>query len=264
MAASHSLQGTTILVTGGAGGLGKAIASKYLAAGANVSICDVHAERLSATEAELSAATPGHVLAVQTDITDEEAVNKLVSETVAKFGKLDILVNNAGISDTFNPVGELDKAQWDRVLNINLTGSFLCMKAAVNAMVAQGHGGVIIQIGSNASYLGNFAGAAYTVSKHGVAALVRSTACFYADKGISSVGLMLGAMLETNISESITAQGGINHAALAKTAGFTLNPETDGVKIDDVAKYCVFLSDPSIAATANGSCISFNKNWPKA
>ncbi|KAI0124686.1 hypothetical protein BJ170DRAFT_470159 [Xylariales sp. AK1849] len=260
--ASQPLNETTVIVTGAAGGLGKAIATAYLNAGANVAICDINEARLSATRTEFE--STGRFLALNTDITDEAAVESLVLETVSKFGRLDILVNNAGMVDTFDPVGELSKQNWDRVIGVNLTGSFLCMKAAVNAMLKQEpRGGTIIQVGSNASYMGFCAGAAYTASKHGVAALVKNTAGAYGDQGIYTVGLMLGGMIDTNISEGVSALGGYNKEAFGKSTSLSFRVE-DAVKLVDVAKYCVFLADRDIAATSNGSSITFNRNWPKA
>lgn len=257
-----SLEGTTVLVTGAAGGLGKVIAQTYLEAGANVAICDINEARLSATKEEFE--STGRFIAIKTDITDEAAVDSLVSDVVAKFGRLDILVNNAGLMDVFDPVGELKKSTWDKLISVNLTGSFLCMKAAVNAFQKQEpRGGTIIQIGSNASYMGFVAGAAYTVSKHGVAALVKNTASFYGDEGIYTIGLMLGAMIDTNIAESAGGIGGFNQQGYAKTAAANTFKMEEAVKTKDVAKYCVFLADRSIAATANGSSVVLNKNWPK-
>ncbi|RYP73879.1 hypothetical protein DL771_003321 [Monosporascus sp. 5C6A] len=263
---AQSLEGTTVLVTGAAGGLGKAIAKGYLDAGANVAICDISDERLKQTSDEFE--RTGRFLGAKTDVTDEVAVNELVDAVVAKFGRIDVLVNNAGIADTFHPIGTLSKEIWDRVLSINLTGSFLAAKAAVNAMEKQSPpGGVIIQIGSTASSRGLEAGVAYTVSKHGVVALVKNTAGFYGPKGIYAIGLMLGPMIDTNISEGMKALDEFNMEAYSLTVAASLKPEQLGevaVKLSDVAKYCVFLSDRSIAASANGSCITFNKNSPRA
>ncbi|KAK8126886.1 uncharacterized protein PG998_002645 [Apiospora kogelbergensis] len=256
---SQSLKNTTVLVTGAAGGLGKAIATAYFDAGANVAICDINEARLEQTRAQFDFKATGRFLALKTDVTSEEAVERLVSETVARFGRLDILVNNAGMMDGFDPVGDLSKANWDRVLDVNLTGSFLCMRAAVRAFQAQPKAsesepfrGLVLQIGSNASTMGLQSGAAYTVSKHGVAALVKNTAGFYGDQGIYAVALLLGGM-HTNIAEG---------EAYARSSAANSGAD-DMIDTADVAKYCVFLSDRKIAAGVNGSSITFNKNWPK-
>ncbi|KAK8083963.1 hypothetical protein PG996_002744 [Apiospora saccharicola] len=268
---SQSLQNTTVLVTGAAGGLGKAIASAYLDAGANVAICDIHDARLAETRSQFEGTD--RFLALKTDITSEEAVEKLVADCVSRFGRLDILVNNAGMMDSFDPVGDLSQANWDKVLGVNLTGSFLCMKHAVRAFQAQqpksssassgtdSLRGLIIQIGSNASIMGTQSGAAYTVSKHGVAALVKNTAGFYGDQGIYAVALMLG-VLQTNINDGIAALGGFNQGIYA-LSGLPARPPEAVTDTADVARYCVFLADPRIAAGVNGSSIVFNKNWPR-
>lgn len=260
---SQSLANTTVAITGAAGGLGKAIAVAFLEAGSNVAICDVNQDRLSQVETEWKQ-YEGKFLASKTDITDEASVESFVSAVVAKFGRLDMFVNNAGVMDTFDPVGSTTKASWDRVIGVNLTGLFVTTKAAVNAMSASG-GGTIISIGSNASVRGFSAGAAYTASKHGLLGLVRNTAGFYGDKGIYSVALLLGAMEDTNISESFRTMG-INQEAMGRTQH--ANPGyvqgQTGVPLPDVAKYCIFLADRGIAATANGGSINVNKNWPYA
>ncbi|KAI6085263.1 NAD(P)-binding protein [Hypoxylon rubiginosum] len=259
---TDSLKGTTVLVTGAAGGLGKVIATAYLDAGANVAICDVNEERLAAARGELE--PKGPFAAFKTDVTDEAAVTKLVEDVTARFGRLDILVSNAGMTDKFDPVGSLSKEHWDRILNLNLTGSFLAFKAAVNAMEAQSPpGGTIIQIGSAATTHGMASGVAYAVSKHGVAALVKSTAGHYGPKGIYAVGLLLGGMIDTNIQDGFQALGGFNQEAFGMSIASQFKPEW-AIQLKDVAKYCVFLADRDIASSSNGSMINFTRNWPNA
>lgn len=129
------LVGKTCLVTGGAGGLGKAIATKYLEAGANVVICDINEERLQQTSTELSPMGP--FKAVKTDITNQNEVESLFKEIIQEFGKIDVLVNNAGIMDKFDPIGDLDPELWNRVIAINLTAPFMLSKLAVRNMLEQ-------------------------------------------------------------------------------------------------------------------------------
>ena len=194
-----SAQGKTVIVTGAAGGLGKALASAFLAAGANVAVCDVHADRLASVEEEWTKSYADKFLTRQTDVTDEAAVQKLIDDAVAKFGRLDILINSAGIMDGFEPAGACSKEKWDRILNINLNGPFLATKAAVAQFEKQEPAcSVIINIGSIASVHGFKAGAAYSVSKAALMALTKNTAGFYGDKGIYSIGLMLGGMSDTD------------------------------------------------------------------
>lgn len=110
-----SMSSSTVIVTGAGGGLGKAIATAFLAAGANVAICDVHQGRLSATEQEWASAgyKADRFLTTTTDVTNVTSVQKLIDDTAAKFGRLDVLVNNAGILDDFSPVGECSpESEW--------------------------------------------------------------------------------------------------------------------------------------------------------
>ena len=151
--ADNNLAGKTCLVTGGAGGLGKAIATKYLEAGANVVICDVNEERLQQAAAELS--SKGTLKTIQADITNPDAVQRLVNEIVKDFQKLDVLVNNAGIMDHFDPVGDLDTGLWDKVIAVNLTAPYLLSKLAVNNMLEQANpNGCIFNIVSVAGKAG--------------------------------------------------------------------------------------------------------------
>ncbi|KAK0730022.1 hypothetical protein B0H67DRAFT_638575 [Lasiosphaeris hirsuta] len=260
-----SAQGKTVIVTGAAGGLGKAIADGFLAAGANVVVCDINPQRIAVVEEGWKATYAGKFLTQQTDVTDETAVQKLFDFALAKFGRVDVLVNNAGIMDDFGPVGTCSKELWDRVLNINLNGPYLTSKIAVNLFEKQEPvGGLIINIGSNASAYGFKSGVAYTVSKAGVMALTKNTAGFYGPKGIYSIALLLGGMDGTNITDAFAT--GI-HTEMFQQVSKSQTPYEPGkttVPLASVAKYCVFLSDDDIAPNANGSCIFFNKNWPEA
>lgn len=153
---SQILTGKTCLVTGGAGGLGKAIATQFLEAGANVVICDVNEERLQATSNELS--PKGPLNAIKTDITKTDEVERLFETIVGEFGKIDVLVNNAGIMDHFDPIGDLDMGLWDRVMAINLTAPALLSQFAVRNMLAQpkpdGRIINIVSVAGNAGWAG--------------------------------------------------------------------------------------------------------------
>jgi len=156
---ADSLEGKACLVTGAAGGLGKAIAQAFLAAGAKVVLCDINAGRLKDTTDEFSTSYPDKVVALQADITNESAVEKLFEEALDKTHRLDVLVNNAGLMDKFDPVGTLEKQEWDRILAVNLTAPYLMTKAAVNQMLAQEPaGGTVINVASSASMAGFRAG----------------------------------------------------------------------------------------------------------
>ncbi|OAQ59937.1 short chain dehydrogenase [Pochonia chlamydosporia 170] len=256
-----TLHRKTVIVTGAAGGLGRQIALTYLQRGANVVICDVNEARLTAVCEELASVYPGNVVFHITDVTDEIAVQQLIESTVQRFGRVDVVVNNAAVMDTFDPAATCTKSLWDSVIAVNLTGPFLVTKHAVAQMEKQERqGGLIINIGSNASFKGLAGGIAYVASKHGIVGVTKNTASFYGKKGIYSVALLLGCMTDTNIGDAF-AQG-LNHEGLGMMQ--TTQPAMEAVPTEHVARYAAFLSEEGIAKSANGSCIVINGNWPEA
>ncbi|KAI9659482.1 MAG: hypothetical protein M1821_001740 [Bathelium mastoideum] len=194
------LEGKTCIITGSGGGLGRAIAAAFLNAHANVVICDINNERLESASKEL---TPqGSLLAVQTDLASSTSIQNLFDSAVNKFGQIDVLVNNAGIMDHFRPVGDLDRATWDRVLAVNLTAPYELSKRAINHTLGRENGkAAIVNVGSISAVTGFRAGAAYTASKHGLVGLTKNIAAYYGKKGIRCNAVLPG-MMQTNIGET--------------------------------------------------------------
>ena len=157
-----TLQGKTAIVTGAARGIGKAIANRLANEGARVAILDVNLEMDEATAAET-----GNAFAVQCDVSEWDSVTDAFETALAKLTHLDILINNAGIVGNDIPVKDLDVSEWDRVMNINLRGTYLCSRAAVNAMLPR-KSGVIVSMASISGKEGNANMAPYSVSKAGV------------------------------------------------------------------------------------------------
>jgi 3-oxoacyl-[acyl-carrier protein] reductase len=177
------LKGHSAVVTGGGSGIGRACAIRLAQEGARVTLGDVRDEAAGET-VELIRAAGGEAIAVHCDIGDEAQVEAMAAKAVSSYGHLDILVANAGIS-TRAPLHELELADWERVLRVNLTGTFLCVRAAVRRMLAQGQGGSIVTIGSVQSVVISGSGAAsYKASKGGILMLTKSIAAEYADDGI--------------------------------------------------------------------------------
>ncbi len=164
-------QGKTAIVTGGASGIGEGIARRLIADGANVVIADLDGALAEDVARELG----GAAMSVQLDVTDVEAVDKMVRTTLNRFGGLDIMVNNAGIIQ-INPVTETDYADWKRIMDVNVDGVFLGCRAAARAMIEQGRGGVIVNAASGAGRRGvpNIAG--YCASKAAIIMLTQSLA----------------------------------------------------------------------------------------
>lgn len=161
------LSGQIAIVTGGAQGIGKAVAQRLFASGARIALWDTDAPALQAAGAELSA----HVEIV--DQTDWTAVQRAVHGTLAKLGKIDILVNNAGIAGSVGPTWDYDVEEWRRIVEVNLTGPFHCCKAVLPSMISRDYGRVV-NIASIAGKEGNAGAAAYSASKAGVIGLTKS------------------------------------------------------------------------------------------
>jgi 3-oxoacyl-[acyl-carrier protein] reductase len=183
--APHSLlDGKVVVITAAAGtGIGSAAARRCLEEGAAVMISDQHARRLGETREELAAAHGDRVWSRPCDVTDQGAVNALIDGAAQRFGRIDVLINNAGLGGT-SSILEMTDEQWLRVLDVTLNGTFRCTRAALRQLVAQGHGGAVV---NNASVLGWRAQpgqAHYAAAKAGVMALTRCAALDVATHGI--------------------------------------------------------------------------------
>ena len=162
-----------VIVTGAARGIGKGIARKFAEKGFNVVISDIMIEEAEKTAAEL-AELGVKTLAVKTDVSNQEDAENLIKKTVAEFGSVDFLVNNAGITRD-NLSVRMSEDEWDKVLNINLKGSFLCSQAAAKEMMKQRFGR-IVNIASVSGLLGTAGQGNYAASKAGLIALTKSMA----------------------------------------------------------------------------------------
>ena len=250
------------LRAGSAAGLGKAIGTAFAQAGANTVLCDVNGAQLESTADEVrKAKVSGEIAAVRGDITSETSFAAVI-DTAKKLGggRLDVLVNCAGVMDRMEPAGECDLETWNRVIGINLTGTFLATKLTVTSMLAQEpSGGVILNIGSAAGIKGGIAGAAYTASKHGILGLTKNTAAFYAKKGIRCNALLPGGMQTEILSrmpggmESIKKE---NWAVIASNSAWQ-PPLSD---LDDVSKLVLAMCGEQ-GVVLNGACVPADNGW---
>lgn len=187
------------LVTGGASGLGRATAIALARHGNPVAIADVQdaqgSETVAAIEAEGGRALYRHV-----DVTEPQAVQSLIEHTVERFGRLDCAVNNAGIEGSYHRTATYPDEEWRRVIDINLTGVFLCMKHELAAM--SGHGGSIVNVGSTASLRGVGLMSPYVASKHALVGLTKTAALEYAAQGIR-VNVLCAGGFRTPMSERL-------------------------------------------------------------
>lgn len=154
-----AFSGKTALITGGCGGLGAAITKAFLEAGAQVVAVDINPTLISSFGTEHEKSYVGRLLVHECDITDDTALEKLFAATTEKFGSIiDCVVNNAGIMDRVDPVGDLDRKLWDKVIAVNLTAPYMVSKIAVKHMLASGKGGSIVNVASMAAAAGTSAG----------------------------------------------------------------------------------------------------------
>jgi 3-oxoacyl-[acyl-carrier protein] reductase len=168
------LTGKVVIVTGSSSGIGKAIALRFGEEGARVVVT---ARRLSLCEqtVEQIGAKGGEAWAIQTDVADEQQVERLITETVKRYGRVDVLVNNAGIVAGGRRLAETSTKDFDEVMSVNLRGTFFCCRAGFKQMKQQG-GGTIINMSSVAGVQAWAGTGTYSASKHGIMALTRSLA----------------------------------------------------------------------------------------
>jgi len=177
-----SLEGKIALVTGGARGIGREIALLLASQGADIALCDVNLEQAEETAKEIRSSGRG-CLAFKVDVTDLKSVQEMVDKILDKFKKLDILINNAGITKD-NLILRMSEEDWDKVIAVNLKGTFVCTKIASKVMLKQ-RSGRIINLASIIGMMGNAGQANYAASKAGIIALTKSVAKELAPRGVT-------------------------------------------------------------------------------
>lgn len=228
-------EGKTVIVTGAGSGIGRATASRIAREGGTVIAADVSKERLAELAQEL---TGSAVTTVVGDITDEKDVEAIVA---AAKGKIDGLANIAGIADNMTPLHEVTDKLWERVMRINVDGTFKLSRAVIPVMLAAGKGS-IVNISSEAGLRGNAAGFAYTTSKHAVVGMTKSAAFMYGPSGIRINAVAPGGVA-TNIEASFDSDLGqerigaflefipsvVEAAVLAASITFLLSDDAENV-----------------------------------
>lgn len=183
------------LITGASSGIGRATAELFAEKGARVAVAARRQDELDSLVADIEA-RGGNAIAIKTDVSVSADVERMVTHTIDAFGRLDYAVNNAGIEGRWAGITDLNEDEWDRVLGINLKGTFLCMKHQARAMLAIGATGSIVNVGSVNSFLGFPTGSAYCTSKHGLIGLTTSVSAELASQGIR-VNLVCPGIIDT-------------------------------------------------------------------
>jgi len=230
------LKGKVAIVTGGNGGIGLGMARGLASAGARVIVAARNASKSESAVRELKA-LGSDAFALAVDVADERSVTDAFEQAAAKSGRIDILVNNAGINIR-KPAHELALDEWRQVMDINLTGAFLCSRAA-HAYMKRAGGGKIINIGSMMSIFGATFAPAYGASKGGIVQFTRSTAIAWAPDNIQ-VNAVLPGWVDTDLTRSARQQvAGLHERVLART------PSGRWGTGEDFAGIAVFLASPA-------------------
>jgi 3-oxoacyl-[acyl-carrier protein] reductase len=234
------LHGRVAIVTGGARGIGLAVARRIVASGGQVAIWDMDAAKAEESRAALAA--DGTVTAEILDLADEAAVAEATARTVAAHGKIDILVNNAGITGGNMPVWEIPVEQWRRVIEVNLNAPFIVARAVVPHLIKNGWGRVV-NVASVAGKEGNPNAAHYSASKAGLIGLTKSLGKELAQKGVL-VNCVTPAAAKTDIFNQMTEQ----HIA------FMLSKIPMGrfVEVEEIAALICWLASPDCSFSTGG------------
>lgn len=248
------LQDKSVVITGAASGMGKAMAILFAQEGAKVVVADINEAAIQAVVEEI-ASSGGQAKGVVVNVTKEEDVARMVDTAVQSFGKLDVLVNNAGIMDAMMPAETVTDEMWSKVLDINVTGPMRAIRKAIPIMKAQGHG-VIVNTASVGGLFGSRAGAAYTASKHAVIGLTKNVGFQYGKLGIRCNAIAPGAVA-TNIGVggAHPDEYGIQQAM----AGMALQ-RMDVGDPKYIANVALFLASDD-SAFINGTVVTADGGW---
>lgn len=246
------LAGRSAIVTGAGAGIGRATALQLARQGTRVLLADLDADSAEMVAAEIRDMT-GTAETVVGDLSDPEVVDQVVATASDRFGGTDILVNNAGVMDDVSATADVSDAMWERLLRINLTAPFLLTRAVLPTMLEQERGSIVITA-SEASLRGSASGTAYTVAKHGVVGLVKSTAIMYRERGIRTNAVAPGGTA-TSISVEPSSEP-TGPATLGNYVGNIGRVAT----ADELAAAIVFLASEA-ASNINGAILPVDNGW---
>lgn len=243
---ARQLDGRAAIVTGGASGIGRATVQLLVAEGAQVMVADADRDALHAVVDEFGA---DHVDAALLDVTDPALVDKLVAATVAAYGRLDIAVNSAGVSGAYANTADQELDEWRRVIDVNLTAMFLCVRAELRQMTAQDPGGgVIVNVASAAGAIGVPGMAHYCASKHGVIGLTKTAALEYVRQDIRVNAVLPGTVRTPMLQRFAGGDEGVDQ--MAKVA----SPSGRAAEPTEIAAAILFLCLPT-SSYITGTCL---------
>jgi NAD(P)-dependent dehydrogenase (short-subunit alcohol dehydrogenase family) len=240
-----------VLITGGAGGMGRAIAARFIEAGAKVAISDIDPKRVEAACKELGAS-----LGITGDVTKVADCARMVTETVAKLGKLDVLVAGAGIW-TEGPADQATEAEWDKVIDVNLKGVFFTNRYAIPEL--EKTGGIIVNIASDAGLVGNAGAAIYCASKGGVVLLTKALAVELAPRGIRAIAICPGDVATPMLDYQASAFGNGDAAGYLENlrSKYPQKEKARFITAEEVAELVYMSASPRLAALT-GAALAFD------
>lgn len=252
------LQGKVVVITGAGSGMGRAMANLFASEGAKIVAAEWHPATLQEVVDEVAAAG-GEIVGVSGNVAVEADCDKIIETAVEKFGRVDVLCNNAGVMDVNQGVAELTNEMWERVLGIDLNGPMFLTRRVVPLMIAQG-GGSIVNTDSKAGISGGAAGAAYTVAKHGLVGLTKSTAFIYGPEGVRCNAIAAGAV-KTNIMQSVDPTKMDPKGSARFQTTYAAIPGQ--LEATDIANLALFLASDD-AKMVNGAIIPADAGWSAA
>lgn len=251
------LKDKVVVVTGGGGAIGSAMASQLAANGAKVIVAERAKETLQQT-VDMIKAAGGEAAGVLTDVGDKQSAADMVEKTVALYGRLDVLVNNAGINggaEHRKPIHEYDDDLWHRIINVDLNGVYYCSKPAIKQMIRQGSGGSIINIGSVAGLTPLRLQCAFAAAKAGVFNLTKAMALELAEHHIRVNGIAPGSILfegtrKLFYADPVRAEAMMSHI-----------PQKRPGKPEDIANMTCYLASEQASSYMTGSIITIDGGW---
>ncbi|MBX3621775.1 MAG: SDR family oxidoreductase [Rhizobacter sp.] len=234
------LQGKIALVTGGAGGIGRATALAFVAEGASVAVVDINGAAAQAVADEIRA-SGGDAMAIAADVSRDDSVATMVSQVVARHGRLDIAFNNAALDLEHEPLHKTTEDMFDRLVSVNVKGTWLCMKHEIEQMLRQGGGGAIV----NTASIGGVGAAPrqpiYGATKHAVVGMTQSAGVEYGRKGIR-VNAVCPGVIRTEMMERAIARDPRRAQHIEQ-----IHPIGRVGEADDIARAVVFLCSDDAA-----------------
>lgn len=248
-----------VIITAGAGGIGLALARAFHASGAQVHVCDIDAAALARAAGELAGLGTHHC-----DVGDRTAVAAMMQDALTQLGGLDVLVNNAGIGGPTRPVHELDPADWDAVLRVNLTGTFDVTRLAIPHLIAAG-GGTILNMSSAAGRFGYANRSAYSATKWALVGFTRTLALELGQYGIRANAIAPGAVAGERAERVFAGRAQLSGRSIdeEKLLGLANQSLKQLVDPADIASLAVFLASDA-AKSISGQLIPIDGDMQRA